>query len=91
MNAAADLYFNTRHPASFGGAQRLLAAVGKDKRTQQEARKWLQGQRVYTLHKPARKRYDTRRYKVNGPYSLWQADLVEIYHTKKLIGASVTC
>jgi hypothetical protein len=41
-------------------------------------RKWLRGQRVYTLHKPARKRYDTRVYKVGGIDFQWQADLCEM-------------
>ena len=40
--------------------------------------KWLMGQRVYTLHKAARKRYNTRPYKTSGPQMLWQADLVEM-------------
>ena len=84
MNEAANLYFNARHPASFGGQRRLLGAVSKDKGTQEETKKWLQGQRVYTLHKPARKRYNTRRYKVIGPYWLWQADLVETIPYEKV-------
>ena len=40
--------------------------------------KWLMNQRVYTLHKAARKRYTTRPYKTSGPQMLWQADLVEM-------------
>jgi transposase InsO family protein len=82
MNEAAAYYYDPRHPASFGGAKRLLAAVGKKK--EQEVKKWLQSQRVYTLHKPARKRYNTRPYKVRAPYWLWQADLVEMIPYKNI-------
>ena len=45
---------------------------------QHRVRKWFQSQRVYTLHKPVRKRYDTRVYKVGGIDFQWQADLCEM-------------
>lgn len=70
------IYYDPENPAAFGGARRLLASVPPNQRTQ--AKQWLLGERVYTLHKPARKRYNTRRYKVRGPMWLWQADLVEM-------------
>jgi transposase InsO family protein len=72
--AAEQVYYDTRHPAAFGGVDRLQRAVKQKK----EAQAWLSGQRVYTLHKPARKRFNTRRYKVAGLHMLWQADLVEM-------------
>jgi transposase InsO family protein len=71
-----QVYYDTKHPSGYGGAQRLINAVKKDDKKLVKA--WLSGQRVYTLHKPARKRYNTRRYKVAGPNVLWQADLVEM-------------
>ena len=78
MMAAAmeEIYYNAKHPAAFGGVQRLGKAIGRG--GAKKAKEWLQGQRVYTLHKNARKRYNTRRYKVKGKHALWQADLVEM-------------
>ena len=69
------IYYDPKHPAGFGGAQRLIRASAVKGSS---AKEWLMNQRVYTLHKPARKRYNTRRYKVAGPHVLWQADLVEM-------------
>src|SRR5277367_2498824 len=40
--------------------------------------KWLKSQSAYTLHKPARKRYLTRPYRVSGIDQLWQADLADM-------------
>ena len=69
------LYFDPRQPAAFGGVDRLRKAASHKTSKIQE---WLSGQRVYTLHRAVRKRYNTRRYKVAGPHQLWQADLVEM-------------
>ena len=42
-----------------------------------EARKWLRTQPTYSLHKPIRKRFDTRKYMTAGLNELWQMDLME--------------
>ena len=68
------IYYDPKHPAAFGGARRLLEAV----ENKSDVKKWLQGERTYTLHKASRKRYNTRRYKVKAPHWLWQTDLVEM-------------
>jgi Integrase core domain/Chromo (CHRromatin Organisation MOdifier) domain len=74
--AAKAIYYDASNPAGFGGLSRIAKALTvKD---QHRVRKWLQSQRVYTLHKPVRKRYDTRVYKVGGIDFQWQADLCEM-------------
>jgi hypothetical protein len=70
-----QIYYNPRNPAAYGGVNRLANAAN---RTQLTTQKWLQNQRTYTLHKSARKRYNTRPYKTGGIDQHWQADLVEM-------------
>ena len=48
-----DLYYNLKHPSSYGGVERLALAAQGGRRATQD---WLRTQRTYTLHKPARKR-----------------------------------
>ena len=70
------IYFDTSHPAGYGGAGRLAAA---SKLPIKRVREWLKSQPSYTLHKPARKRgYKTRKYLVSGIDHQWQADLVDM-------------
>jgi transposase InsO family protein len=70
-----ETYYNTKSPGGYGGVSRLAAAIGvKNKK----AEEWLRGQRTYTLHKPARTKYDTRKYKTSGIDFHWQADLCEV-------------
>ena len=70
-----EIYYDTKSIGGFGGVSRLAAAANTNK-----AKEWLRSQRVYTLHKPARARYQTRVYKVGGIDYLWQADLAEFGH-----------
>jgi len=70
-----DLYYNLKHPSSYGGVERLALAAQRGRRATQD---WLRAQRTYTLHKPARKRYNTRPYKSAAIDQHWQADLVEM-------------
>ena len=47
-----------------------------------DVEKWLESQETYTLHKPIRHRFPTRRVIVNGIDDQWQADLVEMRNHK---------
>ena len=71
------VYYNTEHPASFGGASRLVAASG-GRRTERDTRDWLSGQDAYTLHKPARTRFLRRPTLVAGMGEQLQADLMDV-------------
>ena len=43
---------------------------------------WLEKQEAYTLHKPIRHKFKTRRVLVNGIDDQWQADLVDMQNLK---------
>src|SRR5271156_3372219 len=70
-----NIYFDAEHPASYGGVHRLAHAAGTTRRATME---WLNAQRPYTLHKPVRKRYNTRPYKTGSIDLHWQGDLIEM-------------
>ena len=69
------IYYDAAHPAGFSGASKLSKADGVPLRKTEE---WLEKQRAYTLHKPRRKKFKTRRYLVNRRNKYWQADLIDV-------------
>src|SRR5277367_2830004 len=71
----AEIYYNPQNPASYGGVQALSRVSGV---AIKDVGKWLKSQSAYTLHKPARKRYLTRPYRVSEIDQLWQADLADM-------------
>ena len=71
----SEIYFDPANPGSFGGVHRFAKAAGIK---HGDGKKLLSGERVYTIHKPARKRFNTRPYKTSGIDYHWQADLVEM-------------
>lgn len=75
--ALREIYFNARHPASFGGIEKLADATNIHPKNVQ---KWLSKQWTYTLHKPIRKNFKRRRYVTRGVNEQWQADLAEMQH-----------
>ena len=69
------IYYDVSNPASYGGINRL------SKETQIHpalVTKWLNKQWSYVLHKPARKRFPTRRYVTRGLNHQWQMDLIDM-------------
>lgn len=69
-----DIYFNTKHPASFSTADTLWKATAKTI-PKIKVQKWIEGQEAYTLHRPIRKRFPRNRYYVDNIDVVWQADL----------------
>src|SRR5579862_162023 len=70
-----QIYYDPQHPAGYGGANALSRVFGIPLKQVQE---WLKSQSAYTVHKPARKRYLTRPYRVSGINHLWQVDLADM-------------
>ena len=71
-----NIYFDPKHPSSFGGVNRLWrAGAAAQPHSRKEVLQWLAGQRVYTLHRPARKKFTTRVTRTSHSNSQWQADL----------------
>ena len=73
-------YRDPTQPGSLGGAARFAKAqgiaVGRAKRI-------LQHELGYTLHKPTRRRFPTSRVLVFGPDEQWAADLVDVQKLKR--------
>ena len=64
------IYYDVKKSAGFGGAKKL----GTDEAT----RAWLSSQPTYTLHKPVKYKFKTRKYLTSGANELWQMDLMEM-------------
>jgi transposase InsO family protein len=72
-------YYNPR--TGYVGVNDLVRKTGLPSSTVQ---KWLESQDTYTLHKPIKHRFPTRRVLVNGIDDQWQADLVDMQGYKDL-------
>ena len=72
-------YYNPQHSASFGGKPRLQENFGRKK-----VDLWLPTQLTYSLHKPIRKKFPTRQYRVGGLNELWQMDMLEMIPYAKI-------
>ena len=68
-------YYNVNDPAGYAGASKLQQKYPKNKKG---IDKWLSSQATYTLHKPMKRRFPTRKYKVPCVNHLWQIDLMEM-------------
>lgn len=73
------IYFNPKHPASFGGIDKLYQAV-KPKFSKQEVKDWLSGQESFTLHKNVRHTFKRNRIQVSTLGEQFQADLNDMRH-----------
>ena len=76
----SSIYQNPKDPGSLGGLQRLFKrakelGITSDRDTVKE---FLETQRVYTYHKPVRKRFLRNKTIVTGIDSQWQADLADV-------------
>ena len=74
------IYHDPKDPGSLGGITKLARranqlAITKDKNI---IREFLQTQRAYSYHKPAKKRYSKNRTIVSGIDAQWQADLADM-------------
>jgi len=84
-DAFARIYFQTRHPASFGSAQRLFRASRQQNPTVKltDVQRWLSGQETYSLHRVARKKFPRRKTIVRGIDHQWQIDIASMQNLKK--------
>ena len=71
----AKVYYDLKHPSSFGSPHSLHKAVGG---TLREAKEWLKTQDTYTLHRPARKHFPHNRIQVAGIDDQFEADLIDV-------------
>jgi len=70
-----DVYTDPLHAGSF----RRLGSIQRHTKVDLDtARKWLMGEKSYTLHKQSRLKFRRRRTIAKGINELWQADLVDL-------------
>ncbi len=82
----ASIYFNTKHPASYAGPEKLYKTVkeeGKFNIGRHRIKRWLQDQESYSLTKAARRQFPRSRVIVNGVDSLWDMDLMDMTSLSK--------
>jgi L-rhamnose mutarotase len=73
VSQLAKVYYDPSQPEGYAGASRLAKKFPKV-----NVKKWLATQPAYTLHKPLRRKFTTRKYLTSGPDELWQMDLMEM-------------
>ena len=75
-----DVYFDAKHPASFGNPYKLYLAVRKRNPfvTLKKVHAWLEKQPVYTLHREAVLHFSKRKVIVHGPHIQYAADLLDM-------------
>ena len=71
-----NIYYDATNVASYGGASRLQKSLKA--KTLKQTKDWLRTEPTYSLHKPLRKTFPTRKYRTSGPNELWQMDLMEM-------------
>ncbi len=89
MNAfLSSLYYDPKHPASFGTVEKLYKAsreAGKSY-TKSQIEKWAHGQDTFTMFKPVRQNFPTRKTIAYGLFDLHEADLLDVTSHSKFNG-----
>ncbi|MCG8048323.1 MAG: hypothetical protein N0E59_23375 [Candidatus Thiodiazotropha taylori] len=84
-NYLTEIYYDPKHPGSFAGPQKLYRVVkneGKFNIGMYKIRKFLHNQEAYSLHKPARRRFQRNHIVSAGKDDLWMADLIDMVKYK---------
>ena len=68
-----DVYYDPSQVEAFGGKPRLQKRFSR-----KQVDEWLPTQLTYSLHKPIRKKFPTRAYRVAGIDDTWQMDMLEM-------------
>lgn len=77
-----EAYRDPAHEASFAGIDKLFHAA-RGKISRKKLKNWLEGVDAYTLHKPVRRKFKTRRVIVYSIDQQWQADLMDLKNLSK--------
>ena len=78
----SKIYYDPAHPGSFGGVQ-ALRRVTDGRVSNKDLTRWLSTQDTFTLHKPARRRFNRRRIVVSTIDEQWESDLIDLRHLSK--------
>ena len=74
------IYYDPKRPAGFGSVAKFVKAGKSNKRHVEE---WLSGHDIYTLHKPARKRFARNPYTVTNIDDVWKMDFADLFSLSK--------
>jgi hypothetical protein len=74
-------YYDVNNVGALGGVKRFANEVKAGKISPGD---WLRSQPAYSLHKPLRKKFPTRKYQTSGLNDLWQMDLIEMIPYAKI-------
>lgn len=79
------IYTDPKSPVSFRGVESVYRFVQKAKKniSRKLIKEWLMTKDSYTLHKPVRKKFKTRKVIVQGIDDQWQADLADLGNIAK--------
>ena len=79
-NLLNDIYYDSKNPGSLGGINKLyLQAKSYEPGIKyKDVLNWLRSQNVYTLHRPARRRFKRNRIIVSHINEQWEIDLVDL-------------
>lgn len=75
------IWLDPRHPASFSGA-RNLQDLYKGKKKKLKVLEWLKTSDIFTLHRPARRKFPRRHYNLGAIFELWECDLSDVHQMK---------
>ena len=78
--AVDKYYFDVKQPYSYGGFSRFASKFPQI--SKKELKKYLEGEDAFTLHKPIRKKFPTRKTIATHLDSVWQLDLTDMIKYK---------
>ena len=81
--ALSKIYYNPKDPGSLVKLSSFCSAPGVTRKPVQE---YLTSEQLYTLHKPARRRFTRNHTYVAGIDAQWQADLADMQGIAKQNG-----
>lgn len=70
-----EIFYNLSNPEAYTGIKPLH---NKTKESIFKVKNWLSSQRTYTLHKPIKRKYPTRKYKAKFLNQFWEGDLIDV-------------
>jgi len=74
----SDIYYDSKHPASFSGAHKLYVAARNHKISYANVRKWLKKQETHNLFVRPPIRFKRSRVVVAGYHDQWDVDLLDM-------------
>ncbi len=78
-----QIFYDPAHPAAYSNVNVLYKASKDQGISRKQIGAWLKKQDVYTLHRPARRKFKRNKVVVFGMNSQWQADLVDLSSLQK--------